>query len=186
MSRSLVVTDLAVLLLISGYSSGDAQNPYIAVYFCGFNAPWPSQQVCQGIGTLDTLCVYVHDLPCFISDIVFAIAYNPCVTWLVDSNTPPSTLGTTPSGVTIGWSTAQGTSAVFVCNVIFMWNCDVCEQECCRQRIQPIPHPLTGSMFARCHPFGDEVPLQGQAAYICAWTPVEQTTWGRVKVLYQE
>ena len=184
MCRNPIVAGIMLLLLASSFSTVSAQ-PFVAVYFCGSGADFQEQQVCQGNGVLDTLCIVAQNY-CPTDNIQFAIDYPPSITWVADFDTQPATFGATPTGFNMSWTVQQPPGSVFICHVLIQWNCDNCDPPN-NDPVRVVPHLVTGFLWSTsCGVLQVLVPMVGLTSLVCATVPVEATTWGRVKELYSQ
>ncbi len=182
MCKRVLTSGLSVLILCV-VASNLAAQPNVGAYFCGSGTELQDQQVCQGVGVIDTLCVVVQNPGCATGNIEFAISYPPSITWLMDFDTQLA-VGTTPTGFQMFWPADQPPGQVFVCHVLIRWNCDSCIPPG-NEPMQVIPHPGTGFLGSTsCGPLQILVPMTGLTSVVCPTVPVHETTWGQVKALY--
>jgi hypothetical protein len=185
-------TLIVFVLLVVSATAVSAQIPFIAAYFdhtyqTEAQPPYPATDPCPGVGQLGELFIALVNANVFVSGVEFAVNYPPAITWLSDNETQPVTIGTTPAGLSMGWSTPQnGFKAVFVCRVVFMWNCDSCDQQFLNNQIVVVPHPATFLVGYTDFPGFNQLNAVGLTSLICATIPAEETTWGKVKALYGE
>jgi hypothetical protein len=178
---------LAVVLTVAFISlwaySASAQTPHVVVFFD--EDFWTqTTEVCQGIGTLDTLSVVAVGWNMFISAIEYSVSYPPSLIWLADLPVTQLNIGTTPSGVATTWGLPQnGFEPLGIMNVLVSWNCD----DCTGYQNDPIvvgPHPLTGFLRVARYPDNELIEGVGLTSLVCPVVPVEEQTWGGVKALY--
>lgn len=183
---------MVVLVLMASVVVVSAQTqPFIAVYFdqayqVEGNPPAPVGDPCPGIGVPGTLYIALVNANVFVAGVEFAVNYPPEITWVADTNTQPVTVGTTPTGFSMGYGTPQNgfDKAIEVCQVVFLWNCDGCVTT-----DSPIivgPNPNTGFIGYTDFPDNNLLPAVGLTSLICATVPTQDTTWGKVKSLYGE
>ena len=183
-----IVTGCTLVLSIFAFGIARAQTPYIAVYF----DPGYSQEAkdCQGVGVVDTWYVAAVNFNRYLSGAEFAIQYPPEVTWLVDWPAHPIAIGTTPTGISMGFPFQQnGYNPVPLCEVELMWNCSECGGPYDDHRVKVVAHPATGFLGGVDYPGFNLVPAVGLTASVCfscACVPTQDTTWGGVKALYAE
>jgi len=162
-----------------------AQVPFVAVYFD--EALTQDSQDCRGLGTIDTLYVTISNLNEFITAAEFMVDYTPVTafTWLGDAATTPLVIGNTSIGIALTWQIPQSlfTPLVVVQSTI-VWNCDTCSGFEA-QLLQVKPHPQTGHIRVVQYPDRDLVDGTGHTSAICTVFPVETSTWGAVKALYE-
>lgn len=181
-----VATLLVFVLMVISAATVSAQTPYIAVYFD--NTYQVESTVapggCPGVGTLDTLYIALTNANAFVSGVDFAVNYPPEIFPISDLWTQPVTIGNTWNGITMGWSTPQnGFGTVFICGVLVQWQCS----ECAGTNI-PMPvvtNPNTLYLGYTDFPNFNQFPATGLTSLICATVPAEETTWGKVKALYE-
>jgi hypothetical protein len=178
------IATLVVVALMVTAVAVSAQTPYIAVYFdSGLSL---ESKNCPGpVG--DVLYVGGVNFNAFIVGAEFAIQYPPSMTWLGDLNTPQVTIGSTPTGISMGYPLPIAAfSPIELCRVAILWACPECEGYW-DQPIRVVPHPFTAFLGFVDYPQNDLVPTGGLTAIVCPNTvPIEDTTWGQVKALYGE
>lgn len=173
------------LALVVGVAAGaSAQTPFFAVYF---DPAFTTQLTnCPGPGPG---VVYVAGVGfnTWVTGAEFAIVFPPAMTWVADINTPSVTIGTTPTGIAMGYSPPRnGFAPMELCRVQVSWVCDSCEAQYIDNQIVVIPSPRTGFLGWTDASFA-EWPAAGQMSLICPHgVAVELTTWGRVKALFAE
>jgi hypothetical protein len=173
---------LAVLLTVS---VAGAQTPYIAVYFNHYLNQ--ETAVCPGVGVVGTWYVAARNFNAFLSGAEFAIEYPPAVTWMADLNKPAASIGSTPAGISMGFPLPEnGFYPVLLCTPQVLWMCDGCMDPYLNNGVKVKANPMTGFLGVTDYPQFNPIPCVGLTAYICATTPVEETTWGQVKSLYGE
>jgi hypothetical protein len=184
MKRSLLI---AVCLALCA-SAASAQTPNVAVYFD--QGLQYQQAVCPTapIGTVaDTLYVVANNFDIWMQRVEFAIYYPPEVMWLGDI-LPPGATSTGNSATCIGITYTTPLPA-FIQAVVLMvsvlWMCDGCV-------LHQIEYPIdVGPCPGQPWPRAVEWPNLsvhfgvGMRSVICFSTPVQETTWGKVKALYQ-
>jgi len=107
--------------------------------------------------------------------------------WLADSNTPPVALGTSPTGIALGYSTPQnGFFAVLLQTVQILWNCNDCSVTNDPIVVVPSPFNPSGKVQFTNWPDFDLVDALGLTSQVCATVATEESTWGQVKALYSE
>jgi len=181
-----VATLLVFVLMVISAATVSAQTPYIAVYFD--NTYQVESTVapggCLGIGTLDTLYIALSNANAFVSGVEFAVNYPPEINWVADLGTQPVTIGNTQSGISMGWSTPQnGFGTVFICGVLVQWQCDTCPGTDIPMPV--VANPNTLFLGFTDFPNFNQYPAAGLTSLICATVPAEETTWGKVKALYE-
>jgi hypothetical protein len=170
---------MASVVVVSAQTS-----PFIAVYFDQAYQT-EAKNPCPGIGVFDNLYIALVNANVFVSGVEFAVNYPPQLTWVADLNTPPVTVGNTPNGISMGFALPQnGFSALEVCQVLVMWNCDGCSVF--NVPVVVTANPNTGFLGFTDFPNYSLFPAVGLTSLICATVPTEETTWGKVKSLYGE
>jgi hypothetical protein len=181
---------MVVLVLMASVVVVSAQTPFIAVYFdqayqVEALPPAPIADPCPGIGIPVTLYIALVNANVYVTGVDFAVSYPPELIWVADTNTPETTIGTTPAGISVGFALPQnGFSAVDVCQVVCLWNCDGCDLG--NSPIIVTANPNTGFLGFTDFPNYALFPAVGLTSLICATIPTEETTWGKVKSLYGE
>jgi hypothetical protein len=180
---------LAVALVIVMVGAASAQIPFIAVYFDKHHSvealpPPPCANPCPGIGVVDYVWIALANANAFVTGVDFKVNYPPEMIWMQDIGTQPVTIGNTNTGISMGWALPQnGFSAVPICQVKFMWNCGSCASP--NIPIVVVPNPATGFLGYTDYPLYALHDAVGLTALICACVPVEETTWGQVKALFE-
>lgn len=185
-----VATLLVFVLMVISAVTVSAQTPFIAVYF---DDSYQTESTiapggCPGVGVLDTLYIALTNANAWVSGVEFAVDYPPQITHMADLGTQPVTVGTTPTGISMGWGTPQnGYSTVPICAVMVLWNCDACPADP-GDGIPMVVLPNPATNFLGYTDFPNFVPFNavGLTSYVCATVPTEDTTWGKVKALYGE
>jgi hypothetical protein len=183
MNRRTLLTGLALALTLALPPASHAQTPFIAVYFDpGFSVECKD---CPG-QMLDVWYVTGVGFNTMVTGAEFAIQYPPAVAWVGDLNTPPVTIGQTPTGISMGYATPlNGYAPVGLCQVQVFWVCEGCAPPYYWNLVKVVPHPCTGFLGWTDETFRERAAV-GRTSIICGGTPVEETTWGRVKVLFEE
>ncbi|UCH84512.1 MAG: hypothetical protein JSW50_02125 [Candidatus Latescibacterota bacterium] len=185
----ILATGFALILLVLCVGIASAQIPFIGVYF---DNTWQAEATmacqCPPDGTIDTLYIALTNANTFVTGVEFKVNY-PAVafSYLGDIWTQPVTVGTTATGISMGWPNPQnGFTTIPICGVIIVWNCG----GCCPQTDIPlsvVTNPNTTFLGFTDFPNFLPVPAVGLTSTICACSiPVEESTWGKVKSLYQE
>ena len=108
------------------------------------------------------------------------------LTWIGDMPNTPLAIGNTQAGVAYSWQLPQsGFTPYALCRILVAWNCDDCAGTTFPGgQVVVIPHPVTG--FARVARYPDNVLVDGLGltSLVCAQVPVEETSWGKLKALY--
>ena len=187
MSKRVLATGFALMLIMLSFGITSAQTPFVAVYF---DNTWQTEATvfpggCAGIGVLDTLYIALTNANTFVSGVEFAVNYPPELMFLGDLWTQPVTVGNTQSGISMGWATPQnGFGTVFICGVLVMWQCDTCPSTDIPMPV--LVNPSTAFLGFTDFPNFAQFPAAGLTSLICATIPVEESTWGKVKSLYTD
>ena len=177
---------LFLILICCSVISLSAQVPFVAIYFDeGLSQ---EQKNCPGVSVLDTLYVVARNFNAFIAGIEFRVDYPSSMVWLADTGIPPVSIGSTPTGISMGWNFPKnGFEAVVVCTPIVLWLCSKCSD--LPSGYEPLrvqPHPIFGHVRATQWPTYEFIEAVGLTASICGTIDTEASTWGRVKALYSQ
>jgi hypothetical protein len=185
MKRSLLIAMCFVLSTSAAFT----QTPNVSVYFDEFLTQTSWQCPGAPVGTVyDTVYVVANNFEMWMVGIEYMIDYSPALAWVADIF-PPNTLHTgsspAPGGVEIAWSLpANGWQGVLVQRAAVLWMCDSCTGFE-TTLVTVLPHPMSGQVRAMRWPEMDYIPGVGMLSIICNTIPVEETSWGQVKALYQ-
>jgi hypothetical protein len=173
---------LALAIVALAAVGASAQNPFFAVYFDPSFAIRETNCPGPGPGILYVAGVGFNSL---VTGAEFAVWLPPAVTWVADINKPAVTIGTTPTGIAMGYTTPlNGYSTVELCRVEILWACASCASPYLDNEIVVIPSPRTGFLGWTDTSF-TERPAAGLVSLVCpAGVAIELTTWGRVKALF--
>jgi len=178
------IATLVFAALMATAVAVSAQTPFIAVYFDPGHSL--ESKDCPGVGP-DYLYVAGINLNTFVTGAEFAIQYPPAIMWLGDQDTPPVVVGTTPAGISMGWTLPQnGYTPLSLCKVAIFWQCSGCMDPYLNNQVKVVPNPNTAFLGITDYPQFNLIPVVGLTSYICASVPAEETTWGQVKALYSE
>jgi hypothetical protein len=184
MCKRAVIGGFALLLLFVSFTATSAQTPYISAFF----HPNQEQKDCPGMGVIDFLHVFLFNANKFVAGVDFAIEYPPSLLWVTDlpqGNPAPVVIGTTPTGYSSAWPIPRnGFFPIRIVIVVVEWNCIACERP--DDPIVVIPNPNTLDLAFVDFPNNDIFPALGLKALACATIATEETTWGKVKALYEE
>jgi hypothetical protein len=174
----------ALVLALVGATLASAQTPFIAVYFDqNFTQ---IQTVCPGPGA-GTLYVVLANANSLVSGAEYRIGYPAAMTWIGDTNTPPVALGSTPTGISLGFPVPQnGFNSLLLHTVAIFWNCSDCSVT--NQKVSVAAHPLnaSGNVQFTDWPAFSLVNAIGMDSDVCPTVATEESTWGQVKALYSE
>jgi len=164
--------------------SAQAQVKNVQVYFDA-----NLTQTSQGCGTgLQTLHVVAQGFGMWLAAIQYQVNFPAEVTWVADIADPNRLdIGTSVAGIASAWTIPQNAfSSVKILDILVQWD-PACT--CTGASPKPIvvgPHPQTGDIRAVRWP--DNVlftGIVGMTALVCPGAvPVEETSWGKVKALY--
>ncbi len=179
--KKVLALALAVALMGMASSNVSAQVPNVQVYFDDIAH---TAKNCAGVGVMDTLLVVANNFNMWMNAIEYSIQYPPSLTWVADLSPSPLNIGNTPSGVATSFpQPVNAFNPAVVMQVLVMWNCDVCGGTPDAVVVQP--HPQTGFVRASRWPDNALVAGVGMTSLVCPGVvPVEETTWGQVKALY--
>ena len=125
----------------------------------------------------------------WFSAVEYMVSYPPQIFWMADIpvNENSSCIGSTPVGIACAWKIPMnGFSPVVIMKVQYDWRCPNCNRP--RDGSQPVivgPHPtgrLSYITFAL-----ERFDAIGMVSMVCKFkppVPVEETSWGKVKALY--
>ena len=176
---------LVALLLITLATSASTQTPYIGVFFDPALSSQLNFMSCQQ-DVFETWYVAMFNANAFVAGVEYKIAYPSEVIWIADLELPHTAIGTTPSGISIGFpAPLNGFSPVVLHTVLMTWNCQFCTQA--NRKIDVMAHPLNpdGKVQWSDWPAFDLHEAIGTNSLICVFVATEASTWGRVKALYQ-
>lgn len=176
---------IALGLFLAATSGAAAQTPIVSVYFDDLLTD--GSKDCPTGGGVDSFYVVLENFNTWVSGIEYLIDYPGTMTWLSDFGTPPVTLGTTPVGISSGFGMPRnGYSKIVAAQVLFLWNCNGCETSddpiVVRGHPEFAPAPPRGTDW----PNYDFIEAVGMTSLVCATVPVEETTWGHIKSLFDE
>jgi hypothetical protein len=176
---------IVVALLVLASVPLAAQTPTVQVYFDeNFSGSGDCPSAPPGT-VLDTLYVYANNFNMFMSSIEFQIDYPAQLSWVADVPSQDAlAIGTTPAGVALAWTIPQNAFEPFqMCQVLVTWQCDACAG-LENTPLVVVGHPFSNQVRAVRWPDNTEIIAVGMTSLICAVVPVEETSWGRVKALY--
>jgi hypothetical protein len=195
-------TCIVFALMVVVVTSVGAQTPIVGVYFDqtyqtqaepGFDA---THVPCPGFGLIDTVYIAASNFNAFVTAFEFQVEYPPAIGWMADIDFPgmPNgpggiTLGDTPSGISAAFGIFQdGYSTIEIGKVQIQWLCEFCVEPYLDNPIVVTGHPAFHPLNPRALRFPDEGLIDGVGltSLICATVPTEDTTWGKVKALYNE
>lgn len=194
MKRTLVVVVAIAVGLFASVSS--AQTPHVVVYF---DNTMTQQQACcpdAPVGTVaQTLYVVANNFNMWVSAVEYMIEYPPSLMFLGDDvdDGPGGTqlrIGQSPTGIGITWPLpANGFNPLLCQKANVLWMCSAGDLSVVNQLLVVKPYPSSGKVRAIRWPDEGEVLGVGLISVICPdeiVIPVEETTWGGIKALYDE
>jgi hypothetical protein len=161
--KKIFLTAAVLMCLAVAAFPAMAQNPTISVYFDeGFTQ---TEADCPGPG-LDTLYVVAEDFDVFLIGFQYKIDLPPNMIWLADIGTPPVTIGTSVTGISLGFPLPKnGFFPVLIHRIIFLWNCVDCSL--INQEINVVAHPQFGGIFATDWPDNNLLTADGGTTTVC-------------------
>lgn len=181
---------LAVVFAVAIVSLGaiaNAQTPNVSIYFDDNASQTTADCPAAPVGTvIDSFLVVANNFNMWMNGIEYAIDYPPQIGFLADI-IPAGRLsiGSTPIGIGITFPIPGSAFGAFVIQkVYFIWMCDGCDGNQ-NAPIAVVPYPSSGLVRAVRWPDLAVVPGVGMTSLICATVPAEETTWGKVKALYE-
>ena len=184
--KKVLVVAFAVAIGISAMAN--AQVGRVQVYFdegLQFTS-WHCPAAPIGSVT-QTLYVVAENFGIWMAGIEYQIFYPTQLMFLGDVMVPDAMpLGESPSGIQISFLTPlDAHTKVVVQMVTVLWLCDNCGPANENAPIIVMPYP--GQAWVRAWRWPDLhfVYGVGMTSFICWVDPVQETTWGQVKALYQ-
>lgn len=133
----LLVTALAIVGLVA-MAAPVANSAQLTVYFDA--AHTVRSMDCPGPG-LQSLYIVLEDANEFVTGVEYKLNLPPQLIWLGDAGTPPVTIGTSVTGISMGFPIPlNGFNPIQVTEVIALWNCTDCAFH--NNRITLEGHPL--------------------------------------------
>ena len=191
MKKTLVVVVAIAIGLFASVSS--AQTPHVVVYFDNTMTQMDACCPDAPAGTVaQTLYVVANNFNMWVSAIEYRIQYPPSLMLLgegVDDG-PGGTqlkIGQSPTGIGISWPIpAPGFGALVCQKPNVLWMC-AAGDAVADQLMVVLPFPSSGKVRAIRWPDEFEVLGVGLTSVVCPTViPVEETTWGGIKALYDE
>jgi len=178
MKKLAIVCALTAMLAI-GFSLANAQTPIVQIVF---DQDLVEQTHVCTPSTMDSAFVVAKNFNIWMVGIEFAIEYPASVSWIADTDTPELVIGTSPSGISMAWQTPKNAyDTLKIMKILYF--CNSCPDD---TPIRVIPHPVSGYVRATEYPDLDYVYAIGWTSIFCPnLIPVENTTWGNVKSMYQ-
>jgi hypothetical protein len=179
-----MVFAIACAVTIAG--SAYAQEPNIQVYFDDMSS---AQADCPPVGTpwnteFTTLWVVANNFDMYVAAVEFMIDYPPQLTWLGDIYNTDTVIGNSASGVSLAWTIPlDAFDRAVLMQATCAWACDGCAGNE-NTPVDVVPNPNQGLLRALRWPDNVSFDVVGMRSLICATVPVEETTWGQIKSLY--
>lgn len=187
MPKRVIATGFALLLLALFIAPASAQTRYIGVYFdWGLTTEQANCPSAPPLTVADTIWIAMVDWDMNVSGVQFKVDYPPEMVWLGDQAHPPVYQGNTRDGFAVGFAIPQnGYFPILVTEAVFAWDCNGCTSTDIPVKV--VGHPLLGGTITATR-WPDQTKFNGigLTALICTTVPVEETTWGQVKALYNE
>ena len=190
MRKSLLLIAIVFTSAITG--SAFAQ-PNIQIYFDDGLTLGSANCPNAPIGTvMDTLYVVANNFDAWISAVEFQVFYPPQLFFVADNLDTPLSIGSSPTGISIAWATPKSCfGSTVLAQVLVIWQCNDCVSIVggVPNPDAPIdigPNPGQNLTAARAVEWPNQTTFDivGMRSLICATVPVEETTWGQIKALY--
>jgi len=187
--KKVLVAIFAVAIVGLGVSV-NAQTPNVTIYFDD-NASETSADCPTGeIGTVfGDFLVVANNFNMWMNAIEYAIEYPPQIEYMSDvlwDEVNQLALGQSPTGIAVVWTLpGQAFGPLVVEKVMFTWMCNDCSEPNQNAPVKVVPFPSSGKIRALRYPDLFEVQGVGMTSLVCATIPNEDTTWGKVKALYE-
>ncbi len=185
MKKALLVFAIVFTVAIAG--SASAQQPNITIYFDEFLTE--AQADCPPVGTphfteFATLRVVMNNFGGWLAAVEFKVNYPSQLSWLGDTYTSDTSIGNSAAGVSLAWqSPLNAFDSVVMMTATCAWVCDGCVGNE-NVAVDVVANPNQGLLRALRWPDNVSFDVVGMRSLICATVPVEETTWGQVKALY--
>jgi len=180
-------TALVALLILALGQVAVAQTPYYQIYFDDAHTIAAMDCPPGPVGTvIDTIHVVAHNFNTFFIATEFAIDYSANLLHMGDIPGGDLVIGSSPTGITQSWGTpVMAFNPVRVMSATVLWMCSGCAGSE-NTPVVVIPNPMTSGLVFVNWPGVQAVNAVGMTSLICATVPVEETSWGRIKALYEE
>jgi hypothetical protein len=191
MKKTLVVVVAIAIGLFASVSS--AQTPHVVVYFDNTMTQMDACCPAAPAGTVQQyLYVVANNFNMWVSGIEYMISYPTSLLFLGDivDDGPGGTqlkIGQSVSGIGITWPLpANGFEPLLCQKASVLWMCEAGDP-IADQLLVVLPFPSSGKVRAIRWPDEVEVLGVGLTSVVCPTViPVEETTWGGIKALYDE
>jgi hypothetical protein len=181
--KKVLAVAFAIALMSLAFSA-NAQVPYVQVFFDDYASV--ESMDCPGVG-LGQLSVFALNWNMWIGAIEYMISLPSAMTMTGETFEPGVlVIGNSASGISLAFPVPGNGFAPFRTQRIqIVWNCSDCSGFA-DQQIAVWPNPLSGLVQAVRWPDNVKFVGVGMLSTICPVTiPVEESTWGSVKSLYQ-
>jgi hypothetical protein len=184
-----VLLTFAIVFTIAIASSASAQTPYFQVYFDAYFTETAADCPPPPVGhLLDTLYVVAHNFNAWLLSTDFSLQWSPYLTILGEEAIgTPLKLGNVQDGIAVTWpSRRNGWQPVPILQIPVVWMCETCDGVGGTEQSKIIVGPYPGQPNPRFKEYGTQVDMYGvgMTSLICSQVPVEETTWGQIKALY--
>lgn len=187
MKRTLVVVVAIAIGLFASVSS--AQTPHVVVYFDNTMTQMDACCPLEPAGTvLQTLYVVANNFNMWVSGIEYMIDYPPALMFLGDFiGDHQLSIGQSTTGIGVTWPLpANGFDPLLCQKANVLWMCTAGDAVY-DQLLMVLPYPSSGKVRAIRWPDEAEFLGVGLTSVICPTEiPVQETTWGGIKALYNE
>jgi hypothetical protein len=193
MKRFLVVVCAVAVCLSAATAHAQTATPFVQVYFDEYYSVTGLEQ-CP-VEPVSTIYVVGQNFNEWVQSIEYAIEYPAEMTWLGDviDDAFQLSIGTSPltgisQGIAVTWtSRGNGFQPLLIQKANVIFSCSPCPDT-------NIPVVVVQKLTANAWPDGsvrwqrspDQMDMKavGMTSYLCATVPVEDTTWGSIKALY--
>ncbi len=184
MRNAIVIAVVLVLALTSSLAS--AQIPNVMLFFDQYHSQGSKDCPPGTPGTIaDSAYVVALNFNMWLTGIEYSVQYPTEMTWIGDVTGDALIIGDTPSGIAQVWGLPQNAfEPLQVAKILFLWNCNGCASH--DVGVVVAPHPYTGYLRATRYPDAAFFDAVGMTSLICATTPADESTWGKIKALYQK
>lgn len=184
MKRVFAIGLTLCLLFVAG--AAIAQTPYIMVYYDDFYTVGNKDCPTGLPGTIiDSVYVVAQQFNSWFVAVEYSINYPTQMTYVSETPTSTLTIGSTGSGIAQAWAfPVNGYQPALLNKVYFLWNCDGCGVT--NSPIVVTSHLQTFQLSGVKFPSNEVFSIVGMTSLVCGTTPVEETTWGNIKALYEQ
>jgi hypothetical protein len=187
--RKVLVVLPALLLLTLAASSVNAQPiPNIQVYFTTEYGVYGKTHLdeCPGVGVVDQIYIVASNFNMWMIAVEYKVQYPPYVSLVADV-TGGIDIGFSDVGIATSWPLPQNAFVPFAVNKPWIqYNCEGCPCDNICFKVVPNPSALSGQVQAVRWPDNALIIGVGMESLICPTIPVEDTSWGQIKALYDK